>query len=53
MKTQSFKLFELLQLEAELAGVSNQKTGERVLEGLLSQKLTLTTKYWLNGLVET
>jgi hypothetical protein len=53
MKTQSFKLFELLQLEAELSGVLNQKTGERVLEGLLSQKLTLTTKYWLNGLVET
>jgi hypothetical protein len=53
MKTQSFKLFELLQLEAELSGVLNQQTGERVLEGLLSQKLTLTTKYWLNGLVET
>jgi hypothetical protein len=53
MKTQSFKLFELLQLEAELAGVSDQKTGERILEGLLSQKLSLTTKYWLNGLVET
>ena len=53
MKTQSFKLFELLQLEAELSGVLNQKTGERVLEGLLSQKLSLTTKYWLNGLVTT
>ena len=53
MKTQSFKLFELLQLEAELSGVLNQKTGERVLEGLLSQKLSLTTKYWLNGLVST
>jgi len=53
MKTQSFKLFELLQLEAELSGVLNQKTGERVLEGLLSQKLSLTTKYWLNGLVDT
>jgi hypothetical protein len=53
MKTQSFKLFELLQLEAELAGVLDQKTGERILEGLLSQKLSLTTKYWLNGLVET
>ena len=53
MKTQSFKLFELLQLEAELSGVVDQKTGERVLEGLLSQKLSLTTKYWLNGLVST
>ena len=53
MKTQSFKLFELLQLEAELSGVLNQKTGERVLEGLLSQKLSLTTKYGLNGLVST
>jgi len=53
MKTQSFKLFELLQLEAELSGVVNQQTGERALEGLLSQKLSLTTKYWLNGLVET
>lgn len=53
MKTQSFKLFELLQLEAELSGVVNQQTGEKVLEGLLSQKLSLTTKYWLNGLVDT
>lgn len=52
MKTQSFKLFELLQLEAELSGVVNQQTGERTLEGLLAQKLSLTTKYWLNGLVE-
>lgn len=52
MKTQSFKLFELLQLEAELSGIVNTQTGEKVLDGLLSQKLSLTTKYWLNRLVD-
>ena len=52
MKTQSFKLFELLNLEAELAGATNNQTGEKIIEGLLNQKLPVVTKYHLNNLVE-
>lgn len=52
MKTQSFKLFELLNLEAELAGATNNQTGEKIIEGLLNQKLPVVTKYHLNALVE-
>jgi hypothetical protein len=52
MKKQSFKLFELLNLEAELAGATNNQTGEKIIEGLLNQKLPVVTKYHLNTLVE-
>ena len=51
MKTQSFKLFELLNLEAELAGATNPQTGEKIIEGLLNQKLPVVTKYHLNILL--
>jgi hypothetical protein len=48
----SFKLFELLNLEAEIVGVVNTQTGETVRPGLLSQKLPLTAKFWLGEFVE-
>jgi hypothetical protein len=51
MKTQSLKLFELLNLEAELSGATNPQTGEKILEGLLNQKLPVVTKYHLNILL--
>jgi molybdopterin converting factor small subunit len=51
MKTQPFKLFELLNLEAELAGATNNQTGEKIIEGLLNQKLPVVTKYHLNILL--
>jgi hypothetical protein len=51
MKTQSLKLFELLNLEAELAGATNNQTGEKIIEGLLNQKLPVVTKYHLNILL--
>jgi hypothetical protein len=51
MKTQSFKLFELLNLEAELTGAINNQTGEKIIEGLLNQKLPVVTKYHLNILL--
>jgi hypothetical protein len=51
MKAQSLKLFELLNLEAELAGATNPQTGEKILEGLLNQKLPVVTKYHLNILL--
>jgi molybdopterin converting factor small subunit len=53
MKNQSLKLFELLNLEAELAGATNNQTGEKIIEGLLNQKLPVVTKYYLNTLVES
>jgi len=51
MKTQSLKLFELLNLEDELAGATNNQTGEKIIEGLLNQKLPVVTKYHLNILL--
>jgi uncharacterized membrane protein YheB (UPF0754 family) len=53
MKNQSLKLFEFLNLEAELAGATNNQTGEKIIEGLLNQKLPVVTKYYLNNLVDT
>ena len=53
MKNQSLKLFELLNLEAELTGITNNQTGEKIIEGLLNQKLPVITKYYLNALVES
>lgn len=53
MKKQSFKLFELLNLEIELSGFINPETGERIFEGLASQKISATTKYWISTLLET
>jgi hypothetical protein len=52
MKKISLKLHEFYQLEAELNGVTNTKTGEVVAKGLLSEKIKLTTKYWLNDLLK-
>jgi hypothetical protein len=51
MKNQSLKLFELLNLEAELAGATNNQTGEKIIEGLLNQKIPVVTKYHLNILL--
>ena len=53
MKKHKLKLFEVLNLEAEIAGLTNPNTGERVIEGLLSQKISAVTKYWLNSVLDT
>ena len=50
MEKVTLKLSEFYQLEAELNGVSNQQTGEVLAKGLLSEKIKLTTKYWLHDL---
>jgi hypothetical protein len=52
MKKISLKLHEFYQLEAELNGVTNLKTGEVLAKGLLNEKIKLTTKYWLNDLLK-
>ena len=46
------KLHEYYTLEAELNGVVNQRTGDVVLKGLLSEKINLATKYWVNDLAK-
>jgi len=50
MEKISLKLSEFYQLEAELNGAVNQQTGEKLSNGLLSEKVKLTTKYWLSDL---
>ena len=52
MKKQLFKLSDLLQLEVELLGITNNETNEVIFTGLLNQELTMSTKYWLSELVE-
>ena len=41
MKKYSFKLFELLGLEAELSGVFNQETKEQLFSGLLQKNILI------------
>ena len=50
MKKITLKLFEIYSLSAEINGVSNQQTQEVVLTGLLKEKLSLKTKFWLTDL---
>lgn len=50
MTKKSLKLVQFYNLEAELNGVLNPKTGEKLTKGLLSEKLQLKTKYWLTDL---
>ena len=45
----SLKLSEFYQLESELNGTVNPQTGEKLSSGLLSEKIKLTTKYWVNS----
>jgi hypothetical protein len=52
MEKTALKLYEFYNLEAELNGVTNQQTGESISKGLLSEKIKLTTKYWINDLVK-
>lgn len=52
MEKITLKLAEFYQLAAELEGVVNQQTGEKLSNGLLSEKVKLTTKYWLSDLAK-
>lgn len=46
------QLGEILALEAEINGITNQQTGEVVLKGLLAENINLIIKYRLTKLVE-
>jgi len=50
MEKVTLKLHEFYALEAELNGVMNNQTGEVLSKGLLSEKIKLSTKYWLTEL---
>jgi DNA polymerase III sliding clamp (beta) subunit (PCNA family) len=47
------QLGEILALEAEINGVTNQQTGEVVLKGLLAENINLIIKYRLTKLAES
>jgi hypothetical protein len=46
-------LNEIYKLDSELNGHINQSTGEILSLGLLNEKLSLPTKYWLTDLAKT
>lgn len=50
MQKITLKLFQFYALDAELNGVFNQQTGTKESSGLLQEKLSLITKYWLTDL---
>jgi hypothetical protein len=52
MEKKTFKLAEFYQLELELNGAVNPETGDVLSQGLLSQKLSLNVKYWLNDMAK-
>jgi hypothetical protein len=45
-------LQEIYKLDTELNGFANQATGEILSLGLLNEKLSLPTKYWLTNLAK-
>lgn len=52
MEKVTLKLQEFYQLNSELNGFVNQQTGETVSKGLLTERVKLTTKYWLADLAK-
>lgn len=52
MEKITLKLYEFYSLDTELNGVVNQQTGQRQSSGLLQEKLSLVTKYWLSDLAK-
>jgi hypothetical protein len=50
MEKITLKLLQFYSLDAELNGTINQQTGEKLSQGLLQEKLSLVTKYWLSDL---
>jgi hypothetical protein len=52
MKKTKLSLGEIIGLESEISGLSNQQTGEVVLKGLLSENINLVIKYRLSKLAE-
>jgi hypothetical protein len=53
MKKTKLTLGEIITLESEISGVSNQQTGEVLLKGLLSENINLVIKYRLSKLADS
>jgi len=53
MEKVTLKLHEIYSLSSELNGMVNNQTGEVISKGLLSEKLKLSTKYWVTELTKT
>jgi hypothetical protein len=53
MKKTKLTLGEVIALESEISGLTNQQTGEVVLKGLLGEKINLVIKYHLSKLVNS
>lgn len=51
-KSTLLEIGEILQLESEINGFTNQQTGEKVYEGFLKQNLSVLLKYELSELSE-
>jgi hypothetical protein len=52
MEKTTLKLHEVYELNLELKGATNQQTGEVIKKGLLDEKLSISTKYWLDRISE-
>jgi hypothetical protein len=46
------KLQEFFQLDIEINGFTNSETGEVLVKGLLAEKISVPTKYWLYDLAK-
>ena len=46
----TLKLFEIRDLNAEINGLVNMQSGEKMRKGLLDETLSMTQKYWLSNL---
>lgn len=53
MEKITLKLHEFYALDYELNGLVNQQTKTKLSKGLLNEKLSLVTKYWLSSLAKT
>jgi hypothetical protein len=53
MKKTKLSLGEIIGLESEINGLSNQQTGEVLLKGLLSENINLVIKYRLSKLADS
>lgn len=52
MEKITLKLYEFYTLDADLNGIVNPQNNQRISSGLLQEKLSLTTKYWLTKLAK-
>ena len=52
MEKITLKIYEVYSLQSELLGTMNNQTGEVYVKGLLNERLSIATKYYLDKLSE-